>query len=93
MRHLLLTLFAGLCLAITPAVATGDEVEGILPDGVEIPPDIVELATDPLASPGGALPDPVLQRRLARTRSAWFFILPAIGFWLILRRRGNRFRI
>ena len=85
-------MLASLCLAIAPA-ASGDD-EGLVPDDVELPPDIVELATNPMVSPDGAFPSPVPQRRLAPpTHSAWFFLLPAIGFWLILRRRGHGFRI
>ena len=62
-----------------------------MPDLGEIPSEIEALATDPMAV---GLPSPVPQRKLVDTpRSPFFYVLPVIGFWLILRRRNRGVRL
>ena len=92
----LIALMAGLLLpatALADEVGTNDQIPSEQPT-FKIADDIAALATDPLASPDGAVPSPVLQRRMqVPPPSSVFYALPVFGFWLILRRRGRGVRL
>ena len=89
MTHLKLHL--SILAACLPVVLSAEDLEVKQPvENVIIEETADEF--DPASAPSGTLPSPVPDPRTPAPvpKSGFFYILPIIGLWMILRRRSHR---